>query len=166
MTGGPLMSGNLVLVLFIVYGLYRFIGYLVSLQDARKRCEADLLVAERQRAVAEGRLAEIEESCKNYKNIDLETRIRLRTLVEQRIERLDLLVGPGDIEAAVVRMRNRSNARETKRIVKTGDKSHDSRQEAWPRLRGALKDVFAEYGGGEAYLRAERAFFRDADERK
>ena len=36
----------------------------------------------------------------------------------------------------------------------------------WERLRGALKDVFAEYGGGEAYLRAERASFRDADERK
>lgn len=40
------------------------------------------------------------------------------------------------------------------------------RQDAWNRLRGALKDVFAEYGGGEAYLRAERASFRDADERK
>ena len=41
-----------------------------------------------------------------------------------------------------------------------------SRQAAWEKLRGALKDVFAEYGGGEAYLRAERASFRDADERK
>ena len=40
------------------------------------------------------------------------------------------------------------------------------RQEAWNRLRGALKDVYAAYGGGEAYLRAERASFRDADERK
>ncbi len=44
--------------------------------------------------------------------------------------------------------------------------SPQSRQDAWNRLRGALKDVFAEYGGGEAYLRAERAYFRDADERK
>jgi hypothetical protein len=26
-------------------------------------------------------------------------------------------------------------------------------------LRGALKDVFAELGGGEAYLRAERTNF-------
>jgi len=46
---------------------------------------------------------------------------------------------------------------------------HDKRvdrQEAWNRLRGALKDVFAEYGGGEAYLRAERASFRDADDQK
>lgn len=41
-----------------------------------------------------------------------------------------------------------------------------SRQAAWEKLRGALKDVFAEYGGGEAYLRTERASFRDADERK
>ncbi len=44
--------------------------------------------------------------------------------------------------------------------------SPQSRQDAWNRLRGALKDVFAEYGGGEAYLRAERASFRDANERK
>ncbi|MFZ0816266.1 MAG: hypothetical protein WAM78_12150 [Candidatus Sulfotelmatobacter sp.] len=40
------------------------------------------------------------------------------------------------------------------------------RQDAWNRLRGALKDVYAEYGGGEAYLRAMRASFRDADEQK
>src|SRR6202050_2957622 len=40
------------------------------------------------------------------------------------------------------------------------------RQAAGDRLRGALKDVFAEYGGGEAYLRAERASFRDADDQK
>ena len=36
-----------------------------------------------------------------------------------------------------------------------------SRPEAdsWSRLRGALKDLFAEDGGGEAYLRAERNNF-------
>jgi hypothetical protein len=33
-------------------------------------------------------------------------------------------------------------------------------QDAWTKLRGALKDVFAELGGGEAYLRAERSAFR------
>lgn len=44
--------------------------------------------------------------------------------------------------------------------------SPESRQAAWEQLRGALKDVFAEYGGGEAYLRAERASFRDDSERK
>jgi len=50
------------------------------------------------------------------------------------------------------------------------DKKQDDvqldRQEAWNRLRGSMKDVFAEYGGGEAYLRAERASFRDADDDK
>ena len=35
---------------------------------------------------------------------------------------------------------------------------HD-RQKAWERLRGALKDVFAELGGGEKYLRNERDNF-------
>jgi hypothetical protein len=38
--------------------------------------------------------------------------------------------------------------------------------DAWTRLRGALKDVFAELGGGEAYLRAERAAFHDVSDRK
>jgi hypothetical protein len=38
--------------------------------------------------------------------------------------------------------------------------------DAWERLRGALKDVFAELGGGEAYLRAERASFNEAAERR
>jgi hypothetical protein len=33
------------------------------------------------------------------------------------------------------------------------------RQDAWIRLRGALKDVFAELGGGEAYLGTERDNF-------
>lgn len=47
-----------------------------------------------------------------------------------------------------------------------GGSTPQSRQAAWEKLRGALKDVFAEYGGGESYLRAERASFRDADERK
>jgi hypothetical protein len=39
-----------------------------------------------------------------------------------------------------------------------------SKQDAWERLRGALRDVFAELGGGEAYLRAERDSFRDPAE--
>jgi hypothetical protein len=41
---------------------------------------------------------------------------------------------------------------------KSGNKESD-RQDAWNRLRGALKDVFAELGGGENYLRNERANF-------
>lgn len=34
-----------------------------------------------------------------------------------------------------------------------------SGENPWLRLRGALRDVFAELGGGEAYLRAERNNF-------
>ncbi len=38
--------------------------------------------------------------------------------------------------------------------------------DAWSRLRGALKEVFAELGGGEAYLQAERSKFYATEERK
>ena len=38
--------------------------------------------------------------------------------------------------------------------------------DAWLRLRGALKDVFAELGGGENYLRKERAEFHSVGEDK
>jgi hypothetical protein len=37
--------------------------------------------------------------------------------------------------------------------------SSSQKQDPWIRLRGALKDVFSELGGGEAYLRAERENF-------
>jgi hypothetical protein len=39
-------------------------------------------------------------------------------------------------------------------------------QDAWTRLRGALKDVFAELGGGEAYLRRQRDHFYPSRESK
>ena len=48
----------------------------------------------------------------------------------------------------------------------TVDRKQDERQEAWLRLRGASKDVYAEYGGGEAYLRNERQEFNEAMERR
>ncbi len=38
-------------------------------------------------------------------------------------------------------------------------KQTETQEDAWGRLRGALKDVFAELGGGEAYLRDQRANF-------
>lgn len=38
-------------------------------------------------------------------------------------------------------------------------KSKDERMKAWLKLRGVAKDIFASYGGGEAYLRQERANF-------
>jgi hypothetical protein len=39
-------------------------------------------------------------------------------------------------------------------------------EDSWKRLRGALKDVFAGLGGGEAYLRAERGNFYPKKEDK
>jgi hypothetical protein len=39
-------------------------------------------------------------------------------------------------------------------------------EDAWTQLRGALKDVFAELGGGEAYLRNERANFYTSREKE
>ncbi|HXY04144.1 MAG TPA: hypothetical protein VEI49_11235 [Terriglobales bacterium] len=44
-------------------------------------------------------------------------------------------------------------------IAEGKDSTTSNRQDAWNRLRGALKDVFAELGGGENYLRNERANF-------
>jgi hypothetical protein len=38
-------------------------------------------------------------------------------------------------------------------------KSSSPKEDPWTRLRGALKGVFAEFGGGEQYLRAERGNF-------
>jgi len=40
-----------------------------------------------------------------------------------------------------------------------------AKNDPWIRLRGALKDVFAELGGGEAYLRKERDNFYPPRER-
>ena len=42
----------------------------------------------------------------------------------------------------------------------------ESGVDAWSRLRGALKEVFAELGGGEAYLQAERGQFYGDEEGK
>jgi hypothetical protein len=39
-------------------------------------------------------------------------------------------------------------------------------RDAWSKLRGSLKDVYAELGGGEAYLRAERNAFRTGRDHK
>jgi hypothetical protein len=42
--------------------------------------------------------------------------------------------------------------------------SAPDRDKAWRQMRGLLKDVYAELGGGEAYLRAEREAFRGLEE--
>lgn len=45
-----------------------------------------------------------------------------------------------------------------------GNRSSPEYSDSWKHLRGTLKDVFAELGGGEAYLRAERgAFYRERE---
>jgi hypothetical protein len=46
------------------------------------------------------------------------------------------------------------------------ERPSDGSVDAWSRLRGALKDVFAELGGGEAYLRDERSNFNTREERE
>lgn len=47
-----------------------------------------------------------------------------------------------------------------------GKPSSSEGADAWARLRGALKDVFSEAGGGEAYLRSERREFHAQGEGK
>jgi hypothetical protein len=55
----------------------------------------------------------------------------------------------------------------TYEIVKDNERPNsNAQQEAWNQLRGALKDVYAELGGGEAYLRAEREAFRGIEEKE
>lgn len=74
-----------------------------------RRCEEE--AAARVKAEAEARAEavrqrmEIEET---YKNMDEAKRDELTTLVKERAKREDLAIGPGDLEAAVVRMYKRS----------------------------------------------------------
>jgi len=44
------------------------------------------------------------------------------------------------------------------------DQQPSPTEDSWSRLRGALKDVFSEHGGGESYLRAERSNFHPTKE--
>jgi len=46
-----------------------------------------------------------------------------------------------------------------------GTKQSPQTEDSWTRLRGALKDVFTELGGGEAYIRNERSDFYTINER-
>ncbi|MFZ0912791.1 MAG: hypothetical protein WBQ76_07950 [Candidatus Korobacteraceae bacterium] len=63
------------------------------------------------RAEAERQRMEIEET---YKNMDEAKRDELTALVKERAKWEDLLIGPGDLEAAVVRMYERSQSRAPK----------------------------------------------------
>jgi len=77
-----------------------------------RRCEeeaaARVKAAAEARAEAERQRMEIEET---YKNMDKAKRDELTTLAKERAKREDLHIGPGDLEAAVVRMYERSRRR-------------------------------------------------------
>ena len=78
--------------------------------------------------------------------------LKTREFLEENALRLVSITGPPSGQSTTVTY--------TYEFVTTekGDNGSD-RQDAWNRLRGALKDVFAELGGGENYLRNERANF-------
>jgi methylphosphotriester-DNA--protein-cysteine methyltransferase len=81
-----------------------------------RRCEEE--AAARVKAEAEARVEaarqrmEIEET---YENLDEAKKDELTTLVKERAKREDLIIGPGDLEAAIVRMHKRAQIKETKR---------------------------------------------------
>lgn len=54
----------------------------------------------------------------------------------------------------------------TYEFIDEGGGPPDPGVDAWARLRGALKEVFDELGGGEAYLRGERSNFYKAEDRE
>jgi hypothetical protein len=113
---------------FLVYGIYRLVKAGVSAgrralapkpccHGAIGFCQA--CEVERQHHLEEefarspegielarqGKLREIAEA---YESIDEVTRTRLRAAAEERIKRLNLRAGEGDVEAAVVNMYRRS----------------------------------------------------------
>jgi hypothetical protein len=77
-----------------------------------RRCEEEVAVRVRAeadpRAEAERQRIEIEET---YRNMDERKRDELITLVKERATREALFIGPGDLEAAVVRMYKKSGTK-------------------------------------------------------
>ncbi|HXM67219.1 MAG TPA: hypothetical protein VN911_10845 [Candidatus Acidoferrum sp.] len=85
--------------------------------------------------------------------------LKTRQFLEENALRLISSTGPASGQTTTVTY--------TYEFIEEGNNRRAlDRQDAWNRLRGALREVFAEYGGGEAYLRAERASFRDADDQE
>jgi len=76
-----------------------------------RRCEQEAVARVEAQAEAERQRIEIEET---YKNMDEAKRGELTTFVKERAKREDLFIGPGDLEAAVVRMYKRFQTMETK----------------------------------------------------
>ncbi len=104
-------GGLKLLALFLVYW---FVTKLLTPRPERcchgavgrcERCEEEVQAQAKEIAEAKRRRLEIEEK---YNDLDDETRNRLSTLVKERAEQQYLLIGPGDLEAAVVRMYERS----------------------------------------------------------
>jgi hypothetical protein len=77
--------------------------------------------------------------------------LKTREFLEENALRLVSRTGPPSGQSTTVTYTYEFADKETDEGV--------DRQDAWNRLRGALKDVFAELGGGENYLRNERANF-------
>ena len=78
--------------------------------------------------------------------------LKTREFLEENALRLVSRTGPPSGQSTTVTYTYEFVTQEKK------DQGVDA-QEAWNSLRGALKDVFAELGGGENYLRNERANF-------
>src|SRR5271157_4931449 len=76
-------------------------------EEAAARVKAEAKARAKARAKAERRRLEVE---KTYKNMDEAKRDELTALVKERAEREDLIIGPGDLEAAVVGIYERSRS--------------------------------------------------------
>jgi hypothetical protein len=81
--------------------------------------------------------------------------LRSREFLEGNALRLISKTGPPSGQSTTMTYTYEFATKEEKEVKDEGA----DRQDAWNRLRGALKDVFAELGGGENYLRNERANF-------
>lgn len=98
--------------LFLLYIAYELIGALLDSKRCDphrvlgrcRLCEQETATRLRAQAVAgaeaQRRQAEINET---YKSISAAKRLELVSLVKSRAERENLIIGPGDLEAAVVR---------------------------------------------------------------
>jgi hypothetical protein len=81
--------------------------------------------------------------------------LKSRAFLEQNRLRIVERTGPSSGQSTTVTY--------TYEFVDAGDWSQ-ANSDPWTELRGALKNVFAGFGGGEAYLRGEREnFYADTD---
>ena len=108
--------------LLALFAVYWFLGDLFESKRCYphgvfgrcRRCKQEALAklkAEAEaRAEAERQRLEIKET---YRSIDEAKRDELITVVKERAKREHLLIGAGDLEAAVVRLYKRSKRRET-----------------------------------------------------